>query len=132
MPKPHENLFINKTRMCVAAKQKSSLRFQIATCNSTLQCLEETIDWNFAKAQLVGYSAILRAKLLEGYADLRDGLTLQKWCSGSSTGARCFWDDVMTFAGTQKISIEMLIIKFLEEAQPKKIREEKQQTKLSI
>ena len=69
------------------------------------------------QSQTLHHLEVLQAKLLEGYADLRDGLTRKRWCSGSSTFERFFWDGVVNFADNQNLSIEILIIKFLEEVQ---------------
>ena len=50
------------------------------------------------QSQRLRHSAILRAKMRERSKNLCVALTRKKWCSVSSTVARCFWDDVMTFA----------------------------------
>ena len=76
------------------------------------------------QSQTLLHLEVLQAKLLEGYADLREGLTRKRWCSGSSTGEQFFWDDV-TFADNQNLSIEILIFKVLEEVQSRKSKGEK-------
>ena len=77
------------------------------------------------QSQTLCHSAKLRAKWLERYADLRDGLTWEKWSYEFGTGVRCFRDDVMTFADNENISIEMLLIKFLEKAHSRKSKKGK-------